>query len=358
MFSRRVAFQSSSLLFKSNKRPSQCKSASVFTSPALRRWASVLVVSDSPNANLLPGTQSAVTAAQQIGKGDDVVLLTVGHEGPPTQVPEGVTSVFYCATKAMALPETFALAIQQVATSKLDDCMAIVCPGTKTGSSLIPRAAALLNVSPMSDIIQVIDSDTYIRPMYAGNALAKVQTTPGTIKVMTVRPTSFEKAPLKDIGDIPVTEVALEEFPNSKFISASVSQSDRPDLTAAGTVVSGGRGMKEGKNFGMLEELADALAAQSISGGGGAVGASRAAVDAGMAPNDWQVGQTGKVVAPNLYVAVGISGAIQHLSGMKDSKTIVAINQDKEAPIFQVADYGLCADLFNAVPEMTSKLPK
>ena len=193
--------------------------------------------------------------------------------------------------------------------------------------------------------------------MYAGNALAKVKTTPDAMKVMTIRPTSFEKAALVDTGDISLTEVEAEEYANSKFISANVSQSDRPDLTAASTVVSGGRGMKEGKNFAMLEELADALAFHSTSGGGGAVGASRAAVDAGMAPNDWQVGQTGKVVAPDLYVAVGISGAIQHLSGMKDSKTIVAINQDAEAPIFQVADYGLCADLFKAVPEVVSKLP-
>jgi len=196
--------------------------------------------------------------------------------------------------------------------------------------------------------------------MYAGNALAKVQVKdPTAIRAITIRPTSFEKAPLVDVADhnIAVETVELEEFAHSQFVSEQVSKSDRPDLTAAATVVSGGRGMKEGRNFALLEQLVDALAgAQQSTGGGGAVGASRAAVDAGMAPNDWQVGQTGKVVAPDLYVAVGISGAIQHLSGMKDSKTIVAINSDPEAPIFQVADYGLVADLFQAVPELTEKL--
>lgn len=367
MMSRRTAAQSASFLFK-RKRPSATESSTGLAGSGVlgflsKRWASVLVVSDSPTATVLPGTQSAVTAATQIGKQgqDDIILLTVGMEGPPTKVPQGVSKVFHCSTKALPLPETFALAIQQVvatSSTKVDDCMAVLAPATKTGSSFIPRAAALLNASPVSDIIQVLDSDTFIRPMYAGNALAKVQTKPGSLKVLTVRPTSFEKSPLKDIGDITVTEIPLEEFANSKFISANVSQSDRPDLTAAGTVVSGGRGMKEGSNFALLEELADVLAVQSTAGGGAAVGASRAAVDAGMAPNDWQVGQTGKVVAPDLYVAVGISGAIQHLSGMKDSKTIVAINQDAEAPIFQVADYGLCADLFQAVPEMITKLPK
>lgn len=225
---------------------------------------------------------------------------------------------------------------------------------------LMPFRLALILFHRYLHVVNAIYNnsiDTYIRPMYAGNALAKVQAKSGALKVMTVRTTNFEKAPLQELGDIPLTEIPLEqEFVQSKFVTANVSKSDRPDLTAAGTVVSGGRGLKDGSNFELLEALADALASQASAGGGAAVGASRAAVDAGMAPNDWQVGQTGKVVAPDLYVAVGISGAIQHLSGMKDSKTIVAINKDADAPIFQVADYGLCADLFQAVPEMTSKL--
>jgi electron transfer flavoprotein alpha subunit len=350
------------------------------------RWASTLVLSEPLTADawIPPSTQSAVQAAMALAPDNDILLLVVG-DVPPVKAPL-VTKIVHAVTaNSHATAETVAAAIQQAAQAA-DDLTHIVGASTKYGSTVIPRAAALLGSSPVTDIVEILGpgtlemlclfsvdngvildswcnltctlyhslstlsshTDTFIRPMYAGNALAKVKAT-DALKILSIRPTSFEKAPLQDTSDMTMEAMPTKDSPLSEWKSESVSKSDRPDLASAAIVVSGGRGMKSGENFVLLEELADKM-------GGGAVGASRAAVDAGMVSNDMQVGQTGKVVAPDLYVAVGISGAIQHLSGMKDSKTIVAINKDPEAPIFQVADYGLVGDLFEIVPEMTKKL--
>jgi electron transfer flavoprotein alpha subunit len=220
---------------------------------------------------------------------------------------------------------------------------------TAVGKNIMPRVAALLDVQPISDIAAVVDADTFVRPIYAGNGMATVKSS-DTKKIITVRAASFDPV-APEGGNAPIDKVAIPELPGmSRFVSAELSKSERPELTAARVVISGGRGMQNGENFKLLEPIADKL--------GAAVGASRAAVDAGFVPNDYQVGQTGKIVAPELYVAVGISGAIQHLAGMKDSKVIVAINKDEEAPIFQVADYGLVADLFTALPELAAELER
>jgi electron transfer flavoprotein alpha subunit len=243
------------------------------------------------------------------------------------------------------LAETVASAIWKSQQTK--NFTHIVMSSSKFGSTVVPRAGALLNVAPVTDVLEIVPPDTFVRPMYAGNVLVKVKAH-DAVKLLSVRPTSFEKAPLEPVSVHVETVDDVTPFEKASWVGESVSKSERPDLSSASIVISGGRGMKNGDNFQLLEKLADKL--------GAAVGASRAAVDAGFVPNDWQVGQTGKVVAPDLYIAVGISGAIQHLSGMKDSKTIVAINKDPEAPIFQVADYGLVADLFEAIPEITEKV--
>jgi len=308
-----------------------------------RRCASTLVVSEALKDSAVPAaTCAAVTAASQLGT-DGVHLLVVGPEAP-TQIPVGVSKVLFANTSS-TVAETVAAT---TATAAAGDYSHVLACSTKAGSTSLPRSAALMGVSPLSDVLEIRDPNTFVRPFYAGNALCTIKAHETKI-CMTIRPTAFEPAAL-EASSVETEEIAASEFADTTFVSASGSENnDRPDLGSAKVVVSGGRGMGEGANFALLEKLADAL-------GGGAVGASRAAVDAGMVPNDWQVGQTGKVVAPKLYIAVGISGAIQHLSGMKDSQTIVAINKDPDAPIFQVADYGLVADLFEAVPVLTEKV--
>jgi len=319
-------------------------------SGATNRMASTLVISEPLDADgsTPAGTQSTVTAATQLG-GDNTIHLLVVGETPPSKIPQGVSKVLHVPI-GDKLSETVAEAVLQAADS---DCNIVVGTASKFGSTVVPRAAALLDVSPVTDILEIEDEKTFIRPMYAGNVLGKVVAKPGPNgndrKVLSIRPTCFDKAELVDSSSVEVKTLEdVQAFDKAEWVGESVSKSDRPDLSSANIVVSGGRGIKSGDNFPILEGLADKL--------GAAVGASRAAVDAGFCPNDWQVGQTGKVVAPDLYIAAGISGAIQHLSGMKDSKVIVAINTDAEAPIFQVADYGLKQDLFEAVPELTEKV--
>jgi electron transfer flavoprotein alpha subunit len=257
----------------------------------------------------------------------------------------GVTKVH--TAESPALEHSLAEPLAALLVSMAPHHKHIFAASTATGKNVMPRVAALLDVQPISDIAAVVDADTFVRPIYAGNALATVKSSDAT-KVITVRAASFDPA-APEGGSAPIEAVQLPDAPaTSRFVSQELSKSERPELTAARVVISGGRGMQNGENFKLIEPIADKL--------GAAVGASRAAVDAGYVPNDYQVGQTGKIVAPELYVAVGISGAIQHLAGMKDSKVIVAINKDEEAPIFQVADYGLVGDLFTALPELEKAL--
>jgi electron transfer flavoprotein alpha subunit len=308
---------------------------------------SILVIAEHYKSALLPATLNTVTAASQIG--GDVDLLVAGQDcGAIAEAAAkiaGVNKVLVCDSASFAsdITENVASLIQ----SKIADYSHVMAPATTFGKALIPYTAAMSDVQAISDISEVIDAETFVRPIYAGNALAKVKSL-DSVKMMTVRTTAFEladaesgSASIEPIDDTGATD-------SVQFIEQMLSSSERPELTSAKIVVSGGRGMQNGENFAMLEKLADRL--------GGAVGASRAAVDAGFVPNDYQVGQTGKVVAPDLYLAVGISGAIQHLAGMKDSKVIVAINNDEEAPIFQVSDYGWNEDLFIAVPALQEEL--
>ncbi|MAY37465.1 MULTISPECIES: electron transfer flavoprotein subunit alpha/FixB family protein [Spongiibacter] len=308
---------------------------------------SILVIAEHDNASINGATLNTVTAAKAIG-GDIAVLVAGEGCGAAAEAAakiDGVSKVLVADNAAYGhqLAENVALLVAELGK----DYGYILAPATSNGKNTLPRAAALLDVAQISEIIAVESADTFKRPIYAGNVIATVQSS-DPIKVITVRATAFDAAAAEG-GSAAVEAVAsAQDAAISSFDKEELAKSDRPDLTAADIVVSGGRGMQNGDNFSMLYSLADKL--------GAAVGASRAAVDAGFVPNDMQVGQTGKIVAPGLYIAVGISGAIQHLAGMKDSKVIVAINKDEDAPIFQVADYGLVADLFDALPELESAI--
>lgn len=307
---------------------------------------SALVIAEHDNVSLKGSTLNTITAAIQCG--GEVHVLVAGHDcqaaaQAATQI-SGVTKVLVAdaAHFANGLAENAASQALAIANNYSH----ILAPATAFGKNILPRVAAKLDVGQISEITKVDSPDTFERPIYAGNAIATVQST-DAIKVITVRTTGFDAAATG--GSAAIENItAVADSGKSAFVSREFAKSDRPELTAAKVIVSGGRGLGSGENFKILEPLADKL--------GAAMGASRAAVDAGYVPNDWQVGQTGKIVAPNLYIAVGISGAIQHLAGMKDSKTIVAINKDPEAPIFSVADYGLVGDLFEAVPAMVKEL--
>jgi electron transfer flavoprotein alpha subunit len=308
-----------------------------------------LVLAEHDNAHLVPATLHAVSAAAALGGEIDILVAGEGCDAAAAAAAkvQGVSRVIEVedAAYAEAVAEDLAALLQKLAP----DYDAILAASTTFGKNVMPRLAALLDVAQLSDIVAVVGPDTFKRYVYAGNALATVQTSDAT-KVITVRITAFDPAPSEGGSAAIERRDPVEPTGLASFVGREVSGGDRPELTSARIVVSGGRGMGSGENFRIIEALADVL--------GAAVGASRAAVDAGYVPNEYQVGQTGKIVAPELYVAVGISGAIQHLAGMKDSKVIVAINKDEEAPIFQVADYGLVADLFTAVPALTDALKK
>ena len=308
---------------------------------------STLVIAEHDNTNLKPATLNTVAAANVIGGA--VHILVAGNAcqsvADEAAAVDGVEKVILADDSAYEnqLAESTANLIKSIA----NDYSHIFAPATTFGKNVLPRLSALLDVQQISEITEVVSEDTFKRPIYACSCIATVKSSDST-KVITVRATAFDPANASG-GSASIESISADGVSDlSSFVNEEIAQSDRPELTAASIVISGGRGMQSGDNFHLLETIADKL--------GAAVGASRAAVDAGFVPNDYQVGQTGKIVAPDLYIAVGISGAIQHLAGMKDSKVIVAINKDEDAPIFQVADYGLVADLFNALPELAEQL--
>jgi electron transfer flavoprotein alpha subunit len=310
---------------------------------------SILVIAEHDNTELKGATLNTVAAAQKIG--GDITILVAGENcravADAAAKVAGVSKVLVADNAAYGhfLAENMADLVNELA----GDYSHVLVAASTTGKNFMPRVAALKDVAQISDITDVESADTFVRPIYAGNAMATVQSS-DSLKLITVRTTGFDPVAAEG-GSATIEDIATaKDAGKSAFVSQELTESERPELTAASVIISGGRGMGSGENFHLIEPIADKL--------GAAIGASRAAVDAGYAPNDWQVGQTGKVVAPQLYIAVGISGAIQHLAGMKDSKVIVAINKDEEAPIFSVADYGLVADLFEALPALASELDK
>lgn len=308
---------------------------------------SILVIADHDNSAIKPVTLNVLAAAKAIGGDIDVLVAGQGcaSAADAAAKADGVTKVLLADNAAYGhhLAENLSLLVADLGKNYTH----ILTSAGTTGKDFLPRVAALLDVAQLSDVIRVESADTFARPIYAGNAIATVQTS-ASVKVITVRGTAFDPVGAEG-GSASVESIDnVQDAGISSFVNEEMAKSDRPELTAASIVISGGRGMQNGDNFKILESVADKL--------GAAVGASRAAVDAGFVPNDMQVGQTGKIVAPDLYIAVGISGAIQHLAGMSGSKYIVAINKDEDAPIFQVADYGLVADLFDAVPELDAAL--
>ena len=305
-----------------------------------------LLIAEHDNNNISDSVRKAITAAKEIGETVDILVAGKDCNSVADEAAKisGVNKVLICDNEIYSkhLAEPYADLIVSLASNY----NTFIAPATTTSKNYMPRVAALLDVPQVSDIISVIDNQTFEHPIYAGNAIETVKLL-SEKKVITVRATAFQASEDQEAADIEMIDSAANPG-LSEYISEELTESDRPELTSAKIIISGGRGMQSGDNFTLLEAIADKL--------GAAVGASRAAVDAGFVPNDYQVGQTGKVVAPELYIAVGISGAIQHLAGMKDSKIIVAINKDEEAPIFQVADYGLVADLFKAIPELETAL--
>jgi electron transfer flavoprotein alpha subunit len=310
---------------------------------------SLLVLAEHDNASLKPSTLHAIAAARKLG--DDVHVLVAGSDAAgaaqAAAAAAGVAKVLQVEAPYLAAPTAENLAAQMLAVIEAGGYTHVLAPATGYGKNVLPRVAARLDVAQISDITGIESADTFVRPIYAGSVFATVQSK-DPVKVITVRGTAFDAVPSSGGQATIENRAAAPDTGKAKVTGQELTQSERPELTSARVVVSGGRALQSAENFHLLEKLADKL--------GAAVGASRAAVDAGYVPNDYQVGQTGKIVAPDLYIAVGISGAIQHLAGMKDSKVIVAINKDPEAPIFQIADYGLVGDLFEIVPQLTAEL--